>query len=75
MRRDRKQVSKERRNAGRERRHAENLVGQLVNSINALLDMAAEDTSTAFYVRNKLQDIAMSVVNDLIDGRKQNDSK
>lgn len=55
----------------RERKHAENLVNQLVKSLNTLLEMAAEDTSTAWYIRSKVQDIAMSVVNDLIDGRRK----
>lgn len=64
MGRDRKVISKE-------RKHAENLVGQLVNSLNQLLDMAAEDNHTAWYIRSKVQDIAMSIVNDLIDGRRK----
>lgn len=58
-------------NKSREKLYAENLIGQLVKSLNTLLDMAAEDTATAWYIRNKVQDIAMSIVNDLIDGRRK----
>lgn len=63
MRKDRKVVSKE-------KKHAENLIGQLTNSLNQLLDMAVEDTSTGFYVRAKLQDIGIAVMNELINGRR-----
>lgn len=55
----------------KEKKYAENLIGQLTNSLNTLLDMAAEDTSTGFYVRAKLQDIAMAVMNELITGRQE----
>lgn len=63
--------SRNRKQVGKQRKHAENLVGQLRRALDVLLDMAAEEDSTAFYIRRELDETLMAIMSEVVLGRKK----